>query len=203
MRFQAPLRVSVTRHGDKEQKLKDFILQSISQAPARTSGDQLTNLLVVARSLDSPIVKAITALMSDIASAGLGVRLILAQLDQETLPEGWLSDGRTVLFDHEIRWARRPRLIEAHEQLVLGPQTCWIGDTMRRDPAKCDTFESFVEGCGEAAGCAIVSFERLWGASQQMRVGSAQACDAVAPEAMGEQMPKRDLTPQTTVATRH
>jgi hypothetical protein len=34
--------------------------------------------------------------------------------------------------------ARHPRLVEAHEQLVLGPETCWIGDCMQRDPAKCD-----------------------------------------------------------------
>ena len=69
-----------------------------------------------------------------------------------------------------MRWARHPRLIEAHEQLVLGAQTCWIGDCMRRDPAKCDAFESYVEGCGEAAGCALVSFERLWGACEPLLV---------------------------------
>jgi hypothetical protein len=202
MRFQAPLRVSVSRHGDKEQKLKDFILHSIAQPPS-CAGQPLANLLVVARSLESPIVKAITALMADIASAGFGVRMILAHIDQEILPEGWLSDGRAVPFDHEIRWAQRPRLIEAHEQLVLGPQTCWIGDTMRRDPARCDTFESFVEGCGEAAGCAIVSFERLWGASQQIRVGSPRPSDCGESETMPDAMLKRELAPQPTAATRH
>ena len=91
--------------------------------------------------------------------------MILAQVDREPLPEEW---GRAITFSHEIRWARHPRLIEAHEQLVLGPETCWIGDCMRRDPAKCDAYESYVEGCGEAAGCAAVSFERLWLASQPM-----------------------------------
>ena len=68
-----------------------------------------------------------------------------------------------------VAWAYadiRPRLIEAHEQLVLGPETCWIGDCMRRDPAKCDAFENFIEDCGEASGCAIVSFERLWAISE-------------------------------------
>src|SRR3974390_1539195 len=99
MRFQAPLRVSEIRHGDKEQKLKDFILHSLRQAAACANQDQLANLLVVARSLDSPIVRAITALRADIASAGLGLRMILAQVDQDVLPEGWLSDDRSVAFD--------------------------------------------------------------------------------------------------------
>ena len=88
--------------------------------------------------------------------------MILAQADHETSGDAWFDAGRAIGFDHEVRWARHPRLIEAHEQLVLGPQTCWIGDCMRRDPMKCDAFESYVEGCGEAAGCALVSLERLW-----------------------------------------
>ncbi len=40
---------------------------------------------------------------------------------------------------------------------------------MRRDPAKCDAFETYVEDCGEAAGCAAVSFERLWIVSEPVR----------------------------------
>jgi hypothetical protein len=203
MRFQAPLRVSVTRHGDKEQKLKDFILAYLSNARTCAGQDRLTHLQLVARSADSPVVRAITGLMVDIATAGFGVRMILSQLDPEAPPEGWCNDGGAVTFDYEIRWARRPRLIEAHEQLVLGPQTCWIGDSMRRDPARCDAFENFVEGCGEAAGCAIVSFERLWAASQQILIGSPCPPDRVGPEAMPDSIAKRDLTPQTIAATRH
>jgi hypothetical protein len=37
---------------------------------------------------------------------------------------------------------------------------------MRRDPSKSDAFENYIEDCGEAAGCAAVSFERLWVASE-------------------------------------
>ena len=67
------------------------------------------------------------------------------------MPRGWaLSDA--VEVDCEVRWARKPRLIEAHEQLVLGPQTCWIGDSMRREPAKCDAYETYIDDCAETAG---------------------------------------------------
>jgi hypothetical protein len=160
-----PPRVSVTRHEEKEHKLQEFLSHYIACLQPNGEHAPTPHLLLVARSLDSPVVKAITALGDDIAAAGLGARLILAQVDREPLPADW---GRGLAFAYEIRWAKHPRLVEAHEQLVLGPETCWIGDCMRRDPGKCDAYESYVEDCGEAAGCAAVSFERLWHASEPL-----------------------------------
>ena len=159
MSLRPPLRVSIARHADKEQSLRQFLLRHL----AGTEPGQLSDLQIVARSLDSPLIKAITSLGQDIAGAGLSVRLI-----------------------------------EAHEQLVIGPETCWIGDCMRRDPAKCDAYESFIEGCGEAAGCAAVSFERLWLASQAVAVGAPRAAIA----ALAAPPPPRDGT-GPTIGTRH
>lgn len=97
----------------------------------------------------------------------------------------------------DVRWARRPRLVEAHEQLVLGPTVCWIGDCMRRDPAKCDAFETYVEGCGEAAGCAAVSFERLWIVSEPVR-----RIAPMAPVPSPEAIASLEVS-QATIGTRH
>jgi hypothetical protein len=177
MRLRPPLRVAVSRHEEKEQSLREFLLRHVS-GPLCASG-HACDLLIVARSLESPLIKAVTSIGEEIAAAGLSVRLILAQLDCEPSPQAW---ARRVPFAHEIRWAKRPRLIEAHEQLVIGPETCWIGDCMRRDPAKCDAYENFIEGCGEAAGCATVSFERLWHASQAVVTGVRRG--VVAPGAL-------------------
>lgn len=194
MRVRPPLHVSVTRHGEKEQKLREFVqhhLQPSANGRAAAQGV----LMVVARSVDSPVVKALLGLGKDIAAAQLPVRLILAQLEGEQLPDSWEQDlGQ---LSCEVRWARRPRLIEAHEQLVLGPETCWIGDCMRRDPAKCDAFENFVEDCGEAAGCATVSFERLWVASEPLSASTHPA-----PALMAESLAGGDQQ-QASVGTRH
>src|SRR5262245_40584060 len=65
---------------------------------------------------------------------------------------------QTAGLDCEVR---DPRLIEAHEQLVLGACACWTGDTMRRDPATCDAYESFVGDAPELAA-ARINFEHLW-----------------------------------------
>lgn len=197
MRLRPSPRVSVTRHEEKEHKLQAFLSQHIARLRPGSDTGHPSHLLLVARSLDSPVVKAISSLGEDIAGAGLGVRLILAHTDREPMPEDW---GRSVAFTHEIRWARHPRLVEAHEQLVVGPETCWIGDCMRRDPAKCDAYESYVEGCGEAAGCATVSFERLWHASQPLVVRSARRSGGgVGPGPM----PVIEAAPQATAGTRH
>jgi hypothetical protein len=195
MPLRPPLRVSVARHAEKEQSLKQFLLRHLCGAGSDPGAAQLCDLQVVARSLESPLIKAITALGQDIAGAGLSVRLILAQLDHEPSPRAW---ARLVPFAHEIRWAKHPRLIEAHEQLVLGPETCWIGDCMRRDPAKCDAYESFIEGCGEAAGCASVSFERLWLASQAVIASPPPNTLA----ALAAPPPNREGT-QPMIGTRH
>src|SRR4029077_9263481 len=170
MPFRPPLCASVSRHEEKEQRLRQFVQHHL----APTCADAY-ELLVVARSLKSPVVKAIAGLDRAIAAVGGSVRLILAQVDDE---EQCLA-GQVLSCKHQIRWARHPRLIEAHEQLVLGPSTCWIGDCMRRDPAKCDAFENFVEDCGEAAGCAAVSFARLWFASTPLE-GAAPAAAVLA-----------------------
>jgi len=198
MRLRPPLRVSVTRHEEKEQKLQEFIFQHLAGAQHGGDASHATHLLIIARSLESPLVKAVAGLTNEITAAGLSARIILAQVDREPLPEEW---GRAITFSHEIRWAKHPRLIEAHEQLVLGPETCWIGDCMRRDPAKCDAYESYVEGCGEAAGCAAVSFERLWLASQPLMSQVARRVGGgIGP---GSPLPIIEAAPQPTAGTRH
>jgi hypothetical protein len=194
MPVRPPLRASVSRHAEKERNIKQFVVRHITGHASDAGNGHPFDLQIVARSLGSPLIKAITSLGDDIAAAGLSVRVILAQLDRELNPETW---ARSVPFAHEIRWAKHPRLIEAHEQLVLGPETCWIGDCMRRDPAKCDAYESFIEGCGEAAGCAAVSFERLWLASQAI-AGAPRGSIAAF-----RGPPVRPEGTQPTIGTRH
>ncbi len=161
MRFSYPLRMSVIKRGDKEQKLAAFVAAYFSQA--RDAQD----ILLIARSIDSPVVRAIAAAAAHVAASGCGVRIILAQADREALPESWTIGG-AVPVDCELRWARNRRLLEAHEQLVMGSDFCWTGDSMRRDPAKCDAYETFVERDRLVATSSRVSFERLWAASEPL-----------------------------------
>jgi hypothetical protein len=171
--------MSVTRRGEKEQRLSEFIGDHLADA-RHASRQPGSEMLVVARSVESPVVRAVSALAGEIVAAGYAVRMIVAQADSQSLPRGWsLSDA--VEVDCEVRWARKPRLIEAHEQLVLSPETCWIGDCMRREPAKCDAYETYVDTCAATAASATTSFERLWNASEPLLARSAAARSVAEP----------------------
>jgi hypothetical protein len=155
--------VSVIRREEKEHKLRGFLLQYLC---AKSDAEGTGPLLVIARSVESPVVRAITSVAREIAEASRSVRMILASAEPEALPSGWIVSDPAAAFAHEIRLARNPRLIEAHEQLVIGRETCWIGDSMRRDPSKCDAFETFIDSCPRTTAAAVVSFQRLWSACE-------------------------------------
>lgn len=55
-----------------------------------------------------------------------------------------------------------PRCHDAHELVVAGSQTSWIGDSMRRNPAATDSFELHVADSVETTAMVAASFERLW-----------------------------------------
>src|SRR5262245_60687071 len=166
MRPRLPIRMSVTRRAEKEQRLYEFVGAYLSEVDRgrRSVGN---DILLLTRSVESPVVRGVARREGEAATARSCVRLIIARADRQSPPRNWVLSCDAEV-DCEVRWARRPRLIEAHEQLVLGPHTCWIGDSMRREPAKCDAYESYVDICPATAGAAAVSFERLWAASEPL-----------------------------------
>jgi hypothetical protein len=165
MRLSQHFRMSVTRRGEKELRLGAFIARGLHGLPTSADGSAVAPaermLLVIARSAQSPVAKSIAALAREIAAMGCGVRTILARADRAGLPDAFIA-AQSAALDLEVRLARNPRLIEAHEQLVICARTCWTGDSMRRDPAITDAYESFVEDCPAMAAAARSTFERLW-----------------------------------------
>jgi hypothetical protein len=165
--------MSVTRRGDKERRLAAFISRHLDQVRAAAPGAG-REIRLIARSAESPVAKAIAALAAEIAAGGHRLRVIVAQPGRGASASWAVCDAGVA--DCEVRWARDPRLLEVHEQLVLGPSTCWTGDSMRRDPAKCDALETFTDDGAEAAGTAAASFGRLWAASEPLPVLPPVAC---------------------------
>lgn len=180
MRFPHHTRMSVTRRGDKELRLGAFIARGLDGIAALAKEAALPParcaMLVIARSGQSPVVKTIANVASEIAATGCSVRIILVKPDRFGMPDA-LSATQAAGLDCELRSARNPRLIEAHEQLTIGARTSWTGDTMRRDPSICDAYESFVEDCPEIAVAAAATFERLWADCERLADGAALAAD--------------------------
>jgi hypothetical protein len=165
MRFPRHARMSVTRRGEKELRLREFVARGLSEmAGVETAAGPpgvSRAIAAIARSVESPVVRAIGARAAEIASADGTVRLILAMRDGLEASGAMAAMGAVALAC-DVRLARNSRLIEAHEQLTIGARIAWTGDTMRRDPAISDAYECFVEDCPEIAAAAAATFERLW-----------------------------------------
>lgn len=166
MTLTATPRMDVVKREEKEAKLKNFISNYLSSVPA-TKVD--ASWLLVARSVESPVVQALTALAPSIRAAGVNVKAVLAQVTAGQ-PDGSAVDVMGV--DCELRLARDPRLHDAHEQLLIDDQTSWLGDCMRREPAKRDAYECHAVQCAVLADWGRKSFHHLWQRSEPV-VGNA------------------------------
>ena len=148
MRSQTAARFHVVKKDEKEGRLTEFVRQQI--VAIEEGGARPREYLLVARSARSPAVRALLALSGDLARERIGVRAVL--IEPAELAAGFC----------EVRQLSEVRVLEAHEQLVLGPATAWIGDCMRREPNERDAFEAYATECPLTATWALRSFEALW-----------------------------------------
>ena len=156
--------IDIVRLEDKETKLKSFVRTIVEQSTtACESSEQPRAVLLIARSIESPVAKAVAALVRE-GTITAPVKLILAILPRHEQPEGeGASETLSILLGASGgRMIRDIRLFDAHEQLVLGQAASWVGDCMRRDPMKRDAYECYASDCSKTAGWARTSFERLW-----------------------------------------
>jgi hypothetical protein len=153
--------MNVVRKEDKEAYLKEFIQKDISQQTGAAGLAPLRYHLVTL-SLASPVAQALAGLANELIQAGITLHIVLARIDGLASSETIESLDRVAV----IRHVTDPRLLDAHEQLVMGSGTLWIGDCMRRDPAKRDAYECYGEGCTEDVAWALRAFEKLWAAAQ-------------------------------------
>lgn len=145
-------------------------------------------LCMILRSADSDPAKALVGMKGALQRAGITARVILTKLD----PEGDLKQLFASLSElapqsppHElIRWARNPRLLDAHEQVTFGELACWSGDAMRREADKRNALAIFDDGAGESVAFGQRSFAALWRCSVEVPArrligpASARPCGA-------------------------
>ncbi len=177
MRSKNTARVDVVKKEDKEARLIEFIRTTL-QAHAAASGTSHEFTLLV-RSAQSPAALAVATMAGEFAAAGAGLRLLVTNttLGATTPIPPALIDSRVL---REARVLRDIRLLDAHEQLVLGTETAWIGDCMRREPGKLDAFERYSPATAAVAAWASVSFERLWAQGEMVPCAGLAAAEPVA-----------------------
>ena len=118
------------------------------------------------RSPASDPAKALIGMKGALERAGVRARVILANIAPEDELRELFAD-LSALSPREpahelIRWARNPRLLDAHEQVTYGDIMCWSGDAMRRDADKRNALTLFDESAGDAVRHGRLAFEALW-----------------------------------------
>lgn len=174
MDFNASQRLANVVCEVKEAKLKALMARALSWRNNLPSGCELADITMIAKSPESPVARALAASAADFAQYGIAVRVLLSELEPGFVP---LPEGRSILDIQTgaIRALTDPRLVEVHEQLVIGTVFTWIGDCMRRDPLKRDALETYDGTDPQRIACARVSFERLWAKGKVMPRVTTQA----------------------------
>ena len=140
----------------REQRLHDLVQRYVtSVTSSASSGTSNGSIELIAHSPESPVAIALAARLGDLATVGVTIRAIFASNASDVALAPWLAGADWV------RLVRDPRLMEVHEQLVLGHFCCWSGDAMRRGATKTDLFESLNEGSEEAATLGRKAFDKL------------------------------------------
>lgn len=142
---------------EKEARLKAFVSRHLEarREQGEAAGDVTYRLLAL--SAESPAARALDALAPELATAGIKLEIVFVRHAK--------ADDAPSLKFADCRFATDIRLLDAHEQLVLDAETAWVGDCMRRDPMKRDTYELFCDRCTMTAGNAARSFAHIWNAA--------------------------------------
>ncbi len=156
MQTKAPARSEIREREDRELQLKEFIrgaLEAVKSGPGE--------ILLVARAPESVAAKALFAMSDECAARQIRARIVFAGGALVKTGEAWHLSFDPA-FQHEIRILHDGRFLDGHEQLVLGVQAQWFGDSMRREPDKRDAFAMFKNEDEVGAGRSRATFDRLW-----------------------------------------
>jgi hypothetical protein len=150
------------RQAELERHLESMS-RSIEQACSESGSSRCFTMVL--RSATSAPARALIAMKDELVGAGVSAKAILARLEpQDDLRQFFasLSELAPEAPSRDlIRWARNPRLLEAHEQAAYGAELCWSGDPMRRDADKRNALALFDVGPG-AVEFGARSFAALW-----------------------------------------
>jgi hypothetical protein len=144
----------------------DILSRCVERAQANGAPLQITMILRTADSAPALILMHMTDTLRRVAASA---KVILARLEPEEelrrliaiLSELAPSEPAQSL----IRWARNPRLLDAHEQATYGTDMCWSGDAMRRDCDRRNVLALFNEGVPDRVRLGRLAFEALWAIS--------------------------------------
>lgn len=160
---------------ERENSLKDFIREALDE----TLAGRADAVSLLARSPSSPVVAALLAISDELAERRAGAAIILAGGTAAAANETWDLTFSSRLV-HEIRLTSNPRVLDGHEQLIIGDRAVWYGDCMRRDPSKRDAFSLSLPNDAQVARAGRFAFQALWQRAQSIYRNAALSSVVVA-----------------------
>ncbi|MEJ2117992.1 MAG: hypothetical protein P8Y36_08855 [Alphaproteobacteria bacterium] len=124
-------------------------------------------LTLIARSPASPAARALSVHAKGLEREQISVQIIFAKLaptdlliELATALNIMPSDGASSAST--IRFIKSPGLLNAHEQLVLGVNTCWTGDMLRRSEEQRNGLDILEEEDPGSVRLAQFAFNAIW-----------------------------------------
>ncbi len=148
---------------------------------------EVRSVSIIARCSQSPVVRALIDNADELKARNVTVKAIIcyAQPSQE-LRE--LTQALIMLSDAKearelARWANKSCLMDAHEQLTMGNSMCWSGDTMRREPGKCDGLDLFETSAPQTVRLGMLAFHAIWDVSEALPLTAVRGALTARPNA--------------------
>jgi hypothetical protein len=190
----------------------DHYLAWLSELERPNSAD--THVCVMARSPSSPVIRALIDRAEQLRLQNVRAKAILAHLEPASALRELVETLARIAGEpgtgNFIRWFAGTSLLDAHEQLVLGSSMCWTGDTMKREPGKCDALDLFEQAAPVRVLYGVSSFARVWPICSELSRKSVRkgiVSVAAAPQAARSDRGRADFTFQRRVdhsaQTRH
>lgn len=164
MRAKSLAGCQVVKKDEKFKLLRAFVMRNL-EARLHAGKADCSSICLVTRSLESPAARVLASLADEIAALGLNVRAVVTAIDSGEFGGDVVGLGAPFTAEN-TRVVRDARLYDAHEQLVLDNDTTWVGDCMRREPAKTDSYERYADACPVTALWARHSFSCVWNAGR-------------------------------------
>jgi hypothetical protein len=184
---------------EKESRIKQLIEKDLADRKAASERAFGTTYCLVARSSDSPAARALFAVAAEATAIGIEIRTLFVQHASAATKS--IASGQA-LATGQWRAISDPRYLDAHEQLVLGESKAWIGDCMRRDPSRRDSYECYCSATSATTLWAARSFEHMWLAAAPVGHTGASQVAPGGPVIDASLIPVTDAMP-SPVALRH
>lgn len=195
------MRVVAGLQGSKDfrQAELDRHLEAMSRFIERTRETSTpASCTLILRSASSAPAHVLTLMKDALTEVGIQAKVILAKLQPEQDLQKLYATLTALSPDADgtalIRWARNPRLLDAHEQVAYGHDMCWSGDAMRRDADKRNPLVLFETDSPDAALRARCAFKALWNASVSAPTHLLDARGTAKPSAAYEQASNTPVT---------